>query len=255
MDRKLKKRLLEFTVPPYDDKQRKETLLLAEQMKEHRPEAKMSGIWFFFDQLRFIRKRTWLLKIAATTLLLAVVIGPNAGTDSSLLLLGAVCMPLLCLINARELWDLCQPGLLELQMTVRNPLRQVLLIRLTAFGSADLVILFLSAAVFTASDRAEIWQVLLYGTVPYFAMCAGCMVILKKWEQENGLFFCGVWSVLLGGVFLCVENTGGEIYSMQNVWIWAAAEVITIAGMVRQMTDLVKKSGGNVDEINAGTAV
>ena len=56
-------------------------------------------------------------------------------------------------------------------------------------------------------------------------------------------------------IFLCIENTGGEIYSMQNVWIWAAAEVITIAGMVRQMTDLMKKSGGNVDEINAGTAV
>lgn len=255
MDRKLKKRLMAFTVPPYDEKQRKETLLLAEQIKEHRPETKMSGIRFFFDQLRFIRKRTWLLKIAATALLLAVVIGPNAGTDSSLLLLGSVCMPFLCLINARELWDLCQPGLLELQMTVRNPLRQVLLIRLTAFGAADLGILFLSAAVFTASDRVEIWQVLLYGTVPYFAMCAGCMAILKKWEHENGLFFCGVWGVLLGAAFLCIANTGGEIYSMQNVWIWAAAEVITIAGMVRQVTDLVKKSGGNVDEINAGTAV
>ena len=95
MDRKLKKRLLEFTVPPYDEKHRKETLLLAEQMKEHRPESKMSGIRFFFDQLWFIRKRTWLLKIAATTLLLAGAIGPNAGTDSPLLLLGSVCMPLL----------------------------------------------------------------------------------------------------------------------------------------------------------------
>ena len=34
MDRKLKKRLMAFTVPPYDEKHRKETLLLAEQMKE-----------------------------------------------------------------------------------------------------------------------------------------------------------------------------------------------------------------------------
>ena len=68
MDRKLKKRLIAFTVPPYDEKQRKETLLLAKQIKEHRPEEKMSGIRFFFDQLRFIRKRTWLLKIAATAL-------------------------------------------------------------------------------------------------------------------------------------------------------------------------------------------
>ena len=255
MDRKLKKCLTSFTVPPYDAAKRKETLLLAEQIKGQRPETKMSGIRFFFDQLRFIRKKTWLFKIAATAFLLPVVIDPDAGPDSSLLLLGSVCMPILCLINARELWSLCQPGLLELQMTVRNPLRQVLLIRLTAFGAADLVILFLSAAVFRLSDQAEIWQVLLYGTVPYFAMCAGCMAILKKWEQENGLFFCGVWGVLLGGAFLCIENTGGEIYSMQNVWIWAAAEVITIAGMVRQVTDLVKKSGGNVDEINAGTAV
>ena len=122
MDRKLKKCLTSFTVPPYDAAKRKETLLLAEQIKGQRPETKMSGIRFFFDQLRFIRKKTWLFKIAATAFLLPVVIDPDAGPDSSLLLLGSVCMPILCLINARELWSLCQPGLLELQMTVRNPL-------------------------------------------------------------------------------------------------------------------------------------
>ena len=43
MDRKLKKRLIAFTVPPYDEKQRKETLLLAEQIKEHRPEENMAA--------------------------------------------------------------------------------------------------------------------------------------------------------------------------------------------------------------------
>lgn len=255
MDRKLKEYLEEFTVPPYDEKRRRKTeaFLMAEKRRIN--SMRMSAWRFFFDQLRFIRKRTWLFKAAATILFLYFVAVNETEPDSSLLLLGAVGMPLLCLINARELWNLCQPGLLELQMTVRNPLRQVLLVRLTAFGAADLVILLSAAAVFSISDRGEIWQIILYGTVPYFVMCAGCMAILKRWDIENGMFFCGIWAVLLSGVLLCIENTGGEIYRAQYVWIWMLAEVIAVTGMVRQMADLIKKSGGNVDEINTGTAV
>ncbi len=257
MDRKLKKYLEEFTVAPYDEKRRRktETLLLAEQRKTDSTGIRMSAGRFFFDQLKFIRKRTWLFKAAATILFLHFVTENEMEPDSSLLLLGAVGMPLLCLINARELWNLCQPGLLELQMTVRNPLRQVLLVRLTAFGGADLLVLISAAAVFSVSDSGEIWQIILYGTVPYFMMCGGCMAILKRWDTENGMFFCGAWAALISGVLLGMENTGGEIYRAQYIWIWALAEVIAVSGTVRQMGDLIKQSGGNVDEINAGTAV
>lgn len=255
MDRKLKKYLEEYTVPPYDEMKQKRTFLLAEQQKARSRGGRMSGWKFFFDQIRFIRKRTWIIKAAATILFLFYIERSNTQPDNSLLLLGAVGMPLLCLVNARELWALCQPGLLELQMTVRNPLRHVLLVRLTAFGAADLLLLFTAAILFSALDSGEIWQILLYGTVPYFAMCAGCTAILKRWDKENGMLFCSAWAILLSVLLLCVENTGGEIYCTQYVWVWMFAEVIAAAGMVKQIADLLKQSGGNRNEINAGKAV
>lgn len=255
MDRKLKKYLEQFTVPPYDGMKQKETLLLAAQQNDRSAGGRMPGWRFFFDQLRFIRKRTWASKAAATILFLYYIEKSGTKLDSSFLLLGAVGMPLLCLVNARELWELCQPGILELQMTVRNPLRQILLVRLIAFGLTDLVLLSSVSAVFYVSDIGTIWQIILYGTVPYFVMCAGCMEILKRWDRENGMLFCGAWTVLLGGGLLCIENTGGEIYNAQYIWIWAAAEIIAVSGTVMQIADLIKQTGGNVDEINTGTAV
>ena len=58
MDRKLKKYLEEYTVPPYDEMKQKRTFLLAEQQKARSRGGRMSGWKFFFDQIRFIRKRT-----------------------------------------------------------------------------------------------------------------------------------------------------------------------------------------------------
>ena len=57
MDRKLKKYLEEYTVPPYDEMKQKRTFLLAEQQKARSRGGRMSGWKFFFDQIRFIRRQ------------------------------------------------------------------------------------------------------------------------------------------------------------------------------------------------------
>ena len=50
----------------------------------------------------------------------------------------AVSGPALCLINANEICNIFQPGMVEIQMTAKNSFGKVLMVRLITFGSFDL---------------------------------------------------------------------------------------------------------------------
>ena len=61
--RELKKYLEKYTVPPYDQERFTDLLIEAKKTEIHFEKIRMSSEMFFIDQLRFIQKLTWGLKM------------------------------------------------------------------------------------------------------------------------------------------------------------------------------------------------
>lgn len=259
MDRKLKQKLDRYTVPAYSGKALEETIYRARSMEDGissriRAERMTMG-QFFFDQCRFVRPHTWLLKVGIALIMAACLPKSLIWSETWFWTFISLAGPLLCLINANDLWGLFQPGIIEIQMTAKYSLRHVFLSRLTLFGMIDVIVIGTASAVMSFSGTGTAWQVLLYSTVPYLVMCMGCMLIFQKVREESAVFYCGAWAGLLTGGILVIQSMGWQIYDADTASVWLLAGAAALAGAVWQTVEFVKRMGGNVDEINIGTIV
>ena len=139
--RKLKKYLASVQVPEYSSQGLQETISQAKKIRFHPEKQRMTNLQFFRNQLYFIRKEFWGLKLLFTGLFLCLILSEPAEPDSWIWTFSAISGPMLCLANAKILCDIFQPGMLELQMTAKHSLRKILAFRLLLSGVLDFLTL------------------------------------------------------------------------------------------------------------------
>ncbi|MDO5424654.1 MAG: hypothetical protein Q4F41_13095 [Eubacteriales bacterium] len=255
IDRKLKKELNKWEVPAYDAGELEDTLSIAKNINLHPERQRMTGAAFFFGQLRFIRKRTWVLKLAFSAGMLWLLGTGRLELSNWLWTVLAISGPVLCLQNANELCRLFQPGLLEIQMTARNSFRSVLLIRLTVFGILDFLFFVCAAVFLSAFPETALWQAVLYGMVPYEIMCLGCLFILNRCGEETMLLYTAAWGVFLSCALLTLKISGAGIFEPSGFGGWALAGAAALPALGFELKRLLKNAGGNRYAFNDGTFI
>ena len=237
MDARIKKQTKETVIPPYNQENLERTISEAKKIQMHPERYLINEYQFFVDQLRFIQKKTWLLKIFCTAAFFILIKFSGKETiDGWVWSIVAIIGPLFCLINANELFS-----------------SKIMIARLIAFGMFD--ILFLGAAsvhVSHAYDSAFL-QVLLYGAVPYNLMCFGCMEILSRSPEEEALFYCAGYGAALMGTVTISRISGVNLFSEELLVIWALLEVVTIIAALAGMKEFLRKAGRINHEINTGS--
>lgn len=254
-DRALKKVLEKVNVPAYDELQLEETIEKAKRTELHPEKVRMTDTEFFFNQLGFIRKRTWILKTAFSVLTVYLLAAKNMDFNNWMWTFVAISGPILCLINANEICSVFEPGMAEIQMTARNSFGRVLMIRLLVFGMWDLFFFVGVAAVLSFYREMSIWQVVIYGTIPYEIMCFGCMFIINRCREENMLLYSGAWGVCLSCIIVTLKISGIEIFTASYFTIWAVIGCLTIGAAGLELRKLLRRTGGNLNEINYGTLI
>lgn len=252
--RKLKKELEGYTVPDFDPKGPENTLEAVKAIL-HPERERMTRRQFFLDQLRFIRMGTWARKAGIALLMVWSLFLDRARTEDAALTLFSMTAIFLCLSGVWELGGLLRPGLLELQMTARNSLARILLARLVLFGVFDGAVLGGIALAGAALDSGKSWQLLLYGAAPYLAAAGGCLAILNRVREENAFLGCAAWSCFLCGALYCLTVSGWEPYAESTGPVWLGAGLAGIAATVWKSAELLRKAGGNQNEINIGASV
>ncbi|WP_125126432.1 hypothetical protein [Schaedlerella arabinosiphila] len=255
INRRLKKELNKIEVPMYDISKYEETIRKAKKVKLHPEKLRMSNIEFFCDQLRFIKKQTWVLKTFFSVLMLLLIFTEHMETSNWIWTLAAIAGPVLCLINANEICNIFQPGMLEIQMTAKNSFSRVLIVRLLTFGLIDLVFFVVMAVGISIYKDTAIWQVILYGIVPYVIMCFGCMLILNRCREKYMSLYIETWGVCLCCAIMIVKITDMKIYQTAYFSIWLCTGIIALAGTIIEVRKLFIRTGGNLNAINYGTSL
>ena len=107
----------------------------------------------------------------------------------------------------------------------------------------------------SAFKETGIWQVILYGTVPYEIMCFGCMFILNRCREENLLLYSGTWGICLSCIIVMLKISGTTIFETYYFGVWVGIGTVAIIGMGLELRKLLKKVGGNLNEINYGAVI
>lgn len=163
--------------------------------------------------------------------------------------------PILCLINANEICNIFQPGMLEIQMTAKNSFSKVLMVRLATFGLFDLAFFILMALGMSIFKETMLWQVIIYGIVPYVIMCFGCMLILNRCREENIPLYSGTWGACLCCIIIIAKISDVEIYQTSYFGVWFGIGLIALCGTGIEIHKLLKRAGGNLNEISYGTFI
>lgn len=255
MDRKLKRSLEKIEIPAYDVRKLEEMIINAKKIELHPEKLRMTNMEFIIDQMRFISKKTWISKIIFSAFMMCVLVNENGDAGNWFWTFIAISGPILCLMNANEICSAFQAGLVEIQMTAKNSFRKVLIIRMVVFGLFDLIFFTCTAVIMSIFKETAIWQVILYSTVPYEIMCFGCMFILNRCREENLLLYSGTYGICLSCMIVVLKISGITIFEIYYFGVWAAIGTAAIIGIGLELRKILKKAGGNLNEINYGTAV
>ena len=254
MDARIKKQTKETVIPPYNQENLERTISEAKKIQMHPERYLINEYQFFVDQLRFIQKKTWLLKIFCTVafFILIKTFGKEttAGWSWSIV---AIMGPLFCLINANELFGVCQQGITELQMTTHFTSPKIMIVRLIAFGMFDILFLGVASVHVSHAYDSAFLQVLLYGAVPYNLMCFGCMEIMSRSPEEEALSYCAGYGAALIGAIAMSSISGLNLFSEELLTIWALLEVVTVVAALAGMKEFLRKAGRINHEINTGS--
>ena len=152
---------------------------------------------FFANQVRYVRKRWWLLQ----TLLLAalywyvvnqtqaVFIRQALGTGGTLLIVLAI----------PELWKNLEWGAMDIEFTSMYTIRQVYCVRLILLSGVDLILITLFCLAASAGDALAIWDLMVQFIMPVnvtACICLTCLYFPKVKSLAFPLALCLCFAVL-----------------------------------------------------------
>ena len=254
-DKTLKKKLQQLHIPQYDEYKLEKVIVEAKKIDLFSGNQRMTNTEFFLNQLGFISKKVWSLKAFFLIFILYLILAKDVYSNNWVWTLIAITGPILCLFNAKEICNVFQPGMFEIQMATKHSFSKVLMIRLIVFGIFDLLFLICSTIILSLVKETVIWQIILYGIVPYEIMCFGCMYILNKCHEENILLYSTTWGICLSSSIIILKISGVELFATCYFTIWLVFGLIAVSGIGVEIKQLLKKAGGNLNEISNGTFI
>jgi len=251
--KKLKKMIKELYVPPYDLSEIEKTIILSKKIISYPEKYRMTNLDFYLSQIRFIHKSTWALKISITFIIGYLILNQEMSKDSWLWSFVAILGPLICLANASEFCNIYQPRMLEIQLTAKNSLKRILMVRLCVFGIIDFITLLGAVTVVTSFHMTMLFQMIIYAIVPYNLMCCGCMYILNRQKDENSLLYCITWGGLLVMAIIVLKIMDCRIFNIKYLICWIVEGGISGIGVIMGIKKLMKLAGGNLYDFKYGT--
>lgn len=194
---------------------------------------------FFLSQISFIRKRVWFIQFAILLFFASLLIGKQEAVN----VLGAMTtiIPLIFLTWTRELSRAFVYETVEVELSTRFSLRQVILSRITIMGLFDLLSLtifgFWTAHKFSMAAP----NIFTFLFVPFLITAAGCLFILNHFPAKYDELCCTGWCVAVMMVTFYLATWEAQIYDAALIIGWDIAFVIALILAIIEFYLLLKK--------------
>lgn len=198
------------------------------------PPRRVSNFELLCTQLKFIRKRTWLL-LALFFVITAIT--AKALTNENMWILSAL-VPFLSVTLISESGRAENYGMAEFELSTRFNLKTIVLAKLIILGTADLILMCLSSLFTDTGFSASLFYIF----CPYLLTTAAGLLICRKMQGSSALYLSGAMSFLIAGmeiifredIFKFFLNSGAE----ERLLIFS----LLMAALVREGYKRIKES-------------
>lgn len=152
---------------------------------------------FLFTQAGYIQKSSWIFSLLLFIMAAAVGQSVLLGRGLELLRSFAVCMPFWVLIIARESARSRSFHMMELELSTRHRLEEILLARIGILGSLDLLLFIPVCIVLAGVEKLHVMQVVLYLMIPFLVTIFLSLVMARVGDGRNTIWYCLAVSVFM----------------------------------------------------------
>ena len=201
---------------------------------------------FLFSQLTYIRPWTWLISLGIFAAALAILRQHQPEASDQWIISGL--FPFAALGGVMELNRSARYKMEELELASRFSLKAVMLARMGILGAGNILLLFLILPFAVVWGQLSLLESGFYILCPYCLTTAVCLVIVRRWRENENIYACGgaaggisaiylFWEKLrfipgdmeliqIGGIILIllgfmVWEYRKYVLSMGEVWIWS----------------------------------
>lgn len=180
---------------------------------------------FVLTQAAYIRKRVWVLSVAA----FAALVGITGGWQRDALWLAASVMPFFALTAAQEQVRSSVYNMTELELATRFSVKSIMLARMGLLGSFHLALLLLLLPLLALYEQMGIWHTGVYLLVPYLMTTFLSMVCSRKARGRETMYLC-MGSAVLVGSLQTVGYYGLQWYGGRFFGWWVLALALLLIG-------------------------
>ncbi len=232
MNKKLKKELEKSFAPPKLNIETKNEFL--EKLDYEKPK----DYDVFFVQLRYIRKRFWVLSLIIVCLAF-VVLQTNESSYSKTVALSSI-LPLLTMFSVGEISKSISFNMYELEMSCKYNLQKITLIQMAIVGTVHLIVILLLILVCNYITKIGLGLTLIYCITPYILVNYISLFVINKIKIRDNLYIC---NSIIFVVSLVVYNIANDnwLFNSNTIFVVAMSLIILTVLYVREFVILVKE--------------
>ena len=199
---------------------------------------------FLTGQIRFIRKRWWVLQFLILTLLWSVMYLGNS--KSVLRREAAALIPLFGMMLMPELWRNVYYHSTEVENTSCFTMRQIYAARLTIFSLADLLLLTIFFLISMVTVRLTLLDMIIHFMIPLNVTACICLGTLCWRRIRSEYAAVGLFIIWVGICYRIINNE--PLYHSISLAMWIGLMLLSFAGMFLTGKYLLKTSQQYAEE-------
>lgn len=150
-------------------------------------------------------------------------------------------VPLLFLPWTKELSRSFVYGTVELEISTRFTLRQVLFSRIALIGFVDIFLLTICSLFVARNFSFGICQTIMYLLVPFLFTVIGCLFVLNHFSSRRNELYCGGWCGMIMILFYYFSHWEEKFFSKALLLGWYSAFFVALVIIGIELHLLLKK--------------
>ena len=247
-EKDLRKSLKEYGEADYSQRSFEETAAAVKNAyKSHIQRPRISYGQFLLRQIRFTGGKIWAIQAAVLlvicTLLNAVFLNGYTGADfRQLVFLLGITAVLAAMTGFPYICRSLRYSMYETETASKVSYSGLLLARLLLTGMGNLVMLAIIFAAAYLESASISMSTAVYMILPFAAVWAGCLTILKHACGKRTHFYCAAFSMSFMLLLFILYKALPQLFAREMADLWFAVCIVIIGGLLAQARTLIKKS-------------
>lgn len=198
---------------------------------------------FFMSQLKYIRKRVFLIELIIMLICLISLFNiKGSNVNIKYISMISSIMPFFVLVIVTEISRSISYNMAELEMTTRYSLGQIIIARTTMLGSVNFIFLIFLLIFFSFKSEYNILNLSLYIFIPFLLTCFGSLYTMNYVRNKNVNLYCAGISIFVSLANIVLYDIKFNLYSNLSVQFWIIAFIALIVGVIIQARKFIKST-------------